>query len=45
MQIVNFIVNEFPKPEWWKENPRENTGTKVPKVWKNFAQANFDCVT
>ena len=40
MQIVNVIMNKFPKEQSWKEHPSEND-TKVQEGWENFAQAKW----
>ena len=42
--IANFIVDEFPKQQRWKEYPRGNN-MKVPEVWENFLEVNFERVT
>ena len=44
MQIANFIVDEFPKQQRWKEYLRRNN-MKVPEVWENFPEVNFGRVT
>ena len=44
MQIANFIVDEFPKQQRWKEYPRGNN-MKVSEVWENFPKVNFERVT
>ena len=42
-QIENFIMDNFPNPQRWKEHPHENS-TRALEVWENLLLlvVNFD---
>lgn len=43
MQIANFIMDNFPNPQRWKEHPHENS-TRALEAWENLLLlvVNFD---
>ena len=41
VQILNFIMNQFPKQRRWKEYPHEQN-SKATNVWKNVRETRLD---
>lgn len=41
-EIVNFIMDKFPKPQRWKEYPQEET-PRLEDAWESFSQTGLGC--